>query len=150
MPTPTTSISPRTNTLPRTLKLKLTLDTPADLKVVQGQQVIKEQILSDRTLARERLLGQRQVLLLKLEQLKKPQSSPSAKPSNWGVSYAEEHAKIASAKLEVDQAQKAIAQFLTNSPWTEYAREQGFQPSEKEKLVGLTAISDQTSYKRAI
>ncbi|WP_052672463.1 thermonuclease family protein [Aliterella atlantica] len=140
LPTPTTSISPRTNTLPRTLKLKLTLDTPADLKVVQGQQVVKEQILSDRTLARERLMAQRQVLLLKLEQLKKPQSSLSAKSPNPESSYAEERAKIAQAKLEVDQAQKAIFQFLANSPWTEYAREQGYQPSEKEKLVGLNNI----------
>lgn len=137
---PTTEPSPRTNTLPRTLKLKVTLDTPADLKVVQGQQVVKEQILSDRSLARERLLGQRQVLLLKLEQLKKPQSSPTTKPANPEVSYAEENAKIASAKLEVDQAQKAIAQFIANSPWTEYAREQGFQPSEKEKLAGLNNV----------
>lgn len=137
---PTTEPSPRTNTLPRTLKLKVTLDTPADLKVVQGQQVVKEQILSDRALARERLLGQRQVLLLKLEQLKKPQSSSSSKPPNPEVSYAEEKAKIVSAKLEVDQAQKVIAQFLANSPWTEYAREQGYQPSEKEKLVGLNNV----------
>ena len=96
--------------------------------------------MSDRALAREILLGQRQVLLLKLEQLKKPQSSPTAKPANSEVSYAEEKAKIASAKLEVDQAQKAIAQFLTNSPWTEYAREQGFQPSEKEKLARLNNV----------
>lgn len=140
VPTPTTSTSPRTNALPRTLKLKVTLDTPADLKVVQGQQVVKEQILSDRALARERLLGQRQVLLLKLEQLKKLQSSPTAKPANPEVSYAEERAKIAQAKLEVDQAQKAIAQFLADSPWTEYAREQGFQPSEKEKLEGLNNV----------
>lgn len=140
IPTPTTSISPRTNALPRTLKLKVTLDTPADLKVVQGQQVVKEQILSDPSLARERLMAQRQVLLLKLEQLKKPQSSPTAKPANPEVSYAEERAKIASAKLEVDQAQKAISQFLANSPWTEYAREQGFQPSEKEKLEGLNNV----------
>lgn len=140
LPTPTTSISPRTNALPRTLKLKLTLDTPADLKVVQGQQVVREQILSDRTLARERLMAQRQVLLLKLEQLKKPQSSPSAKPPNPESSYAEERAKIAQAKLEVDQAQKAIAQFLADSPWTEYAREQGYQPSEKEKLTALNNI----------
>lgn len=139
-PTPTTPVSPRTNALPRTLKLKLTLDTPADLKVVQGQQVVREQILSDRTLARERLMAQRQVLLLKLEQLKKPQSSPSAKSPNPESSYAEERAKIAQAKLEVDQAQKAIAQFLADSPWTEYAREQGYQPSEKEKLTALNNV----------
>lgn len=139
-PTPTIQISPRTNASPRSLKLKLTLDTPADLKVVQGQQVVKEQILSDRTLARERLMTQRQVLLIKLEHLKKPKSSSSAKLPNRESSYAEERAKIAQANLEVEQAQKAIAQFLANSPWTEYAREQGFQPSEKEKLVGLNNV----------
>lgn len=75
MPTPTlTRIAPKTNT-PRTLKLKLTLDNPADLKVVQGQTVVKGQILSDRSSARERLMTQRQVLLLRLEQLKQPKSS---------------------------------------------------------------------------
>ncbi len=136
-PTPTpTQPSPKTNG-PRTLKLKLTLDTPADLKVVQGQTVVKDQILSDRTSARERLTTQRQVLLLKLEQLKQPQAISKPSQSSPEVSYAEENAKIAQAKLEVEQAQKAIAQFLADSPWTDYAREQLNQRSEKEKLAEL-------------
>jgi len=143
MPTPTlTRIATKTNT-PRTLKLKLTLDTPADLKVVQGQTVIKGQILSDRSSARERLATQRQVLLLRLEQLKQLKSSKSVTQGSTEVSYAEEHAKIDQAKLEVEQAQNAIAQFLADSPWTDYAREQLNQRSEKEKLAELNNILQQ-------
>lgn len=140
-PTPT-STAPKTNT-PRTLKLKLTLDSPADLKVVQGQTVVKDQILSNRSSARGSLTTQRQVLLLKLEQLKQPKTTSSSSFGSTEVTYAEEHAKIAQAKLEVEQANKAITQFLADSPWTDYAREHLNQRSEKEKLAQLEATQEQ-------
>jgi endonuclease YncB( thermonuclease family) len=119
------------------------LDSPTDLKVVQGQTVVKEQILSDRSSARGSLTTQRQVLLLKLEQLKQPKTTSSSSFGSTEVTYAEEHAKIAQAKLEVEQANKASAQFLADSPWTDYAREYLNQRSEKEKLAQLEATQEQ-------
>lgn len=140
-PTPSPTQTPRpTNTSPRTLKLKLTLDTPADLKVALGQTIVKGQILSDRSSARDRLTTQRQVLLLNLEKLKQPQTSPSDTPPSPEVSYAEERAKIRIAKLEVDQAKAAIDAFIAASPWTDYAREQFNQRKEKEKLAELNNV----------
>lgn len=118
------------------------LDTPADLKVVQGQTVVKEQILGDRSSARERLTTQRSLLLLKLEELKQ-QPNKIASASSTEVSYAEERAKIDQAKLEVEQAGIAIARFLANSPWTDEAREQLNQRSEKEKLAQLEVTHEQ-------
>jgi len=143
-PVPSPTQTPRpTTTSPRTLKLKLTLDTPADLKVALGQTLVKGQILSDRSSARDRLTTQRQVLLLKLEKLKQPQTSPSDTPPSPEVSYAEERAKIRIAKLEVDQAKAAIDAFIAASPWTDYAREQFNQRKEKEKLAELNNVLQQ-------
>jgi endonuclease YncB( thermonuclease family) len=139
VPSPTQTPRPTTSS-PRTLKLKLTLDTPADLKVALGQTLVKGQILSDRSSARDRLTTQRQVLLLKLEQLKQPQTSPSDTPPSPEVSYAEEHAKIRIAKLEIDRAKAAIDAFIAASPWTDYAREQFNQRKEKEKLAELNNV----------
>lgn len=138
-PSPTQTPRPTTSS-PRTLKLKLTLDTPADLKVALGQTIVKGQILSDRSSARDRLTTQRQVLLLNLEKLKQPQTSPSDTPPSPEVSYAEERAKIRIAKLEVDQAKAAIDAFIAASPWTDYAREQFNQRKEKEKLAELNNV----------
>lgn len=45
--------------------------------------------------------------------------------------------------MEVEQAQNALAQFLADSPWTDYAREQLNQRSEKEKLAELNNILQQ-------
>jgi uncharacterized membrane protein len=113
---PTPVISRRTNLVPRELKLKLTLDDPADLKVKQGDRIQKGQILSDRTSARKPLEQQRQAIRLKLEHL-----NASAGAGSSNLSYAVEQARVRQAQVRVQHAREAIAQFKTNSPWTDYA-----------------------------
>ncbi|MGA7932072.1 MAG: hypothetical protein WCA35_00685 [Kovacikia sp.] len=113
---PTPIINRRTNLVPRELKLKLTLDDPADLKVKQGDSVMKGQVIGDRTSARKPLEQQRQVIRLKLENL-----NANAGASSSPVSYAVEQARVRQAQVRVQQAREAIAQFKTNSPWTDYA-----------------------------
>jgi hypothetical protein len=113
---PTPVISRRTNLVPRELKLKLTLDDPADLKVKQGDHIQKGQILSDRISARKPLEKQRQAIRLKLEHLNANTGVGSSQ-----VSYAVEQAKVRQAQVKVEQARRAIAQFKTNFPWTDYA-----------------------------
>jgi hypothetical protein len=105
--------TPRNNSVPRELKLKLTMDAPTDLKVKQGDRVRKGQMISDRTSARKQLEQQRQAIRLKLENLN-TESITSA-------SYAVEKAKVRQAQVKVQQAREAIAQFKSNSPWTDYA-----------------------------
>jgi hypothetical protein len=111
-----TLVNRRTNLVPRELKLKLTLDDPADLKVKQGDRIQKGQILSDRTSARKQLKQQRQVIRLKLEHL-----NGNVETSSRPLSYAVEQARVRQAQVRVQQAREAIAQFKTNSPWTDYA-----------------------------
>jgi hypothetical protein len=113
---PTPVISRRTNLVPRELKLKLTLDDPVDLKVKQGDRIQKGQVLSDRTSTRKPLEQQRQAIRLKLEHL-----NTNAGAGSSQVSYAVERAKVRQAQVRVQQAREAIAQFKTNSPWTDYA-----------------------------
>jgi multidrug efflux pump subunit AcrA (membrane-fusion protein) len=113
---PTPVIVPRRNLVPRELKLKLTLDDPADLKLKQGDRVRKGQVIGDRTSARKALEQQRQIIRLKLEHLK-ASTGASSRP----VSYAVEQSKVRQAQVRVQQAREAIAQFKTNSPWTDYA-----------------------------
>lgn len=114
---PTQVIVPKTENLaPRELKLKLTLDDPADLKVKQGDRIQKSQVLSDRTSARKELEQQRQVIRLKLEHL-----NTSAGENSRPVSDTVEQANVQQARVKVWQARAAIAQFKTNSPWTNYA-----------------------------
>jgi hypothetical protein len=113
---PTPIINRRTNLVPRELRLKLTLDDPADLKVKPGDSVRKGQVIGDRTSARKHLEQQRQVIRLKLEHL-----NASAGVGSRSVSYAVEQARVRQAQVRVQQAREAIAQFKTNSPWTDYA-----------------------------
>lgn len=113
---PTPLIKHRTNLVPRELKLKLTLDDPADLKVKQGDHISRGQVLSDRTSARKQLEQQRQTIRLKLEHL-----NASAGSGSRPVSGVVEQAKVRQAQVRVEQARKAIAQFKTHSPWTDYA-----------------------------
>jgi multidrug efflux pump subunit AcrA (membrane-fusion protein) len=105
--------TPRNQSVPRELKLKLTLDAPTDLKVKQGDRVRKGQVISDRTSARKQLEQQRQAIRLKLEHLNTGSIAP--------VNYAVEQAKVRQAQSRVKQAREAIAQFKSNSPWTNYA-----------------------------
>lgn len=105
--------TPHNNSVPRELKLKLTLDTPTDLKVKQGARVRKGQVISDRTSARKHLEQQQQAIRLKLEHLNPGSMTPG--------SHAVEQAKVRQAQLKVQQAREAIAQFKSNSPWTDYA-----------------------------
>jgi hypothetical protein len=105
--------TPRNQSVPRELKLKLTLDAPIDLKVKQGDRVKKGQVISDRTSARQQLEQQQQTIRLKQEYLNRGLIAP--------VSYAVEQAKVRQAQLKVKQAREAIAQFKSNSPWTDYA-----------------------------
>jgi multidrug efflux pump subunit AcrA (membrane-fusion protein) len=109
-------INHKPNLVPRELKLKLTLDDPEDLKVKQGDRIKKGQVLSDHTSVRKQLEQQRQVIRLKLEH---PNASGgiSSRPMN----YAVEQARVHQAQVRVQQAREAIAQFKTNSPWTDYA-----------------------------
>jgi hypothetical protein len=112
-PTPVTV--PRTkNLVPRELKLKLTLDDPADLKVNLGDEVSKGQVISDRPSARNQLEQQRQAIQLQLEHL-------NAVGSSLVIDVVEQ-VKVRQAKVRVQQARAAIAQFKTRSPWTDYAR----------------------------
>jgi biotin carboxyl carrier protein len=102
--------------VPRELKLKLTLDDPTDLKLEQGDRIQKGQVLSDRTSSRKQLEKQRQAIRLKLGHL-----NANAGVGSSQVSYAVEQAKIRQAKVRVQQAREAIAQFKAHSPWTDYA-----------------------------
>jgi hypothetical protein len=111
-----TPVNRRTNLVPRELKLKLTLDDSADLKVKPGDSVRKGQVIGDRTSARKPLEIQRQAIRLKLEHL-----NASARTSASPISYAVEQARVRQAQVRVQQAKEAIAQFKTNSPWTDYA-----------------------------
>jgi hypothetical protein len=113
---PTPIINHRVNLVPRELKLKLTLDDPADLKLKPGDLVRKGQVIGDRTSARKHLEQQRQVIRLKLEHL-----NASARASSDLFSHAVEQARVRQAQVRVQQAREAIAQFKTNSPWTDYA-----------------------------
>jgi hypothetical protein len=113
---PTPVINRRTNLVPRELKLKLTLDDPTDLKVKQGDLIQKGQVLSDRASTRKPLEQQRQAIRLKLEHLN-ANAGASSKP----VSDAVEQAKVRQARVKVWQARATIAQFKTNSPWTDFA-----------------------------
>jgi multidrug efflux pump subunit AcrA (membrane-fusion protein) len=132
-------ISPRKNQVPRELKMKLTLDDPADLKVKQGDRIQKGQVLSDRASTRKPLEQQRQAIRLKLEHLN-ANAGVSSKP----VSDAVEQAKVRQAQVRVQQAREAIAQFKTNSPWTDYAL--GSLPLYKESTqVSQLSIKVQDS-----
>jgi uncharacterized membrane protein len=113
---PTPIINRRANLVPRELKLKLTLDDPANLKVKQGDRIQKGQVLSDRTSTRKPLEQQRQAIRLKLEHL-----NASGGTGLRPVSNAVELARVRQAQVRVRQAKEAIAQFKTNSPWTDYA-----------------------------
>ncbi len=101
---------------PSSLKLKLALDDPGDLKVQQGDQVSKGQILGDRTSTRKHLEQQRQVIHFKLEHL-----NANAGKVSKSDSYAVEKSRIRQAQLRMQQAKGEIAEFKTNSPWTDYA-----------------------------
>ncbi|MGB7417398.1 MAG: efflux RND transporter periplasmic adaptor subunit [Thermosynechococcaceae cyanobacterium] len=98
---------------PRRLKLRLTLDRPEDLKVKVQDSVVRGQVISDRTSTRTNLTRERETLRQQLKQLQVQVTTPS---------FAVEQAEVEQARLKVEQAKVAIANFRTNSPWTDYAR----------------------------
>jgi hypothetical protein len=78
-----------------------------------GDRISKGQVISDRTSARKQLEQQQQAIRLKWEHLNPESIAP--------VSHAVEQAKVRQAQVKVQQAREAIAQFKSNSPWTDYA-----------------------------
>lgn len=98
---------------PRRLKLRLTLDRPEDLRVNINDSVVKGQVVSQRSIVRARLMQERELLHQQLNQLRHG--------ANF-LSYAVEQTEVEQARLRVEQAIGAIAQFQADSPWTDHAR----------------------------
>jgi biotin carboxyl carrier protein len=135
LPVATPKVKNTQANVPRSLKLRVTLDTPADLKVKQGESVSQGQVISDRASVRKQLMGEQRSLLIQLGQLKE-RGVTSVRPM---PSFAVEQAKIEAAKLKVNQAKWAIADFWVHLPYTQMAWNLLPLEAERGKLITLEA-----------
>ena len=134
---------------PRLLKFNLSLSSPKDLKVKQGDTVSAGEVLADRVEERSHLSAQRQALELSLSEIQrkiviKPTVPAIVKSVNElpPISYAEEEAAIASARLSVQQAQREFdsqQERLKSAPLEESSavRKAEIALAEKQHAVDL-------------
>ncbi|MBV8882773.1 MAG: hypothetical protein JO235_02050 [Chroococcidiopsidaceae cyanobacterium CP_BM_RX_35] len=136
-------------TSPRLLKFSLSLSSPKELKVKQGDTVRTGEAIADRVEERVHLTAQRQALVLSLQEIQgktaiKP-TAPVTVPSVNElppISYAEEEAAIASARMSVQQAQKEFdreQERLKSAPLEESSavRKAEVTVAEKQRAVDL-------------
>lgn len=125
------SIPAQTSAPQRTLKIKLTLDSPSDLKVTKGQPLKKDQVISDRAAARNKLMSQRQSLMVKIQQ---GQTQSLGSEVITATSYADEEAKIQAAQVKVDEIKAQITAYRASLPYTEAAWQQLPLKRERARL----------------
>ncbi len=126
----------------KTEQISLQVQDPADLQVQVGDFVIKGQVLSDRQALRQDLERRRQELQIQLRTL-----TASAQPprmSRTSQILLEEERERAEAQVQqatqaLKQAEAALADFLDQLPWTDYALENLPLPAEQLQLEALQA-----------
>ncbi|MGF1602763.1 MAG: hypothetical protein ACFCU8_12215 [Thermosynechococcaceae cyanobacterium] len=119
---------------PKIEKLQVTVDDLADLQVKEGAIVVKGQIIAAPITAQKRLSLQRQALLQQLAQIKNLAAETNLTAT---VAPSQDGAALAQARLAA--AQKALADFRKNSPFTDYALENLSLPEEQLQLERLKA-----------
>ncbi|MEO0373883.1 MAG: hypothetical protein AAF329_04510 [Cyanobacteria bacterium P01_A01_bin.17] len=133
-PEPSRTIQPTTVPTPAAQKFKVTVNTLSDLKVKEGASVVKGQVVAEPTEAKQRIAQRRQAIQQQLTQLNalalEPRLSQATAPqvSNEGVERA---------KVRLNAAEAALAQYRKDSPYTDYALQNLPLPEEQVRLERL-------------
>lgn len=133
-PEPSSTVKPTTAPTPAAQKFKVTVDTLSDLKVKEGASVVKGQVVAEPTEKKQRIAQRRQAIQQQLTQLNalalEPRLSQATAPqaSNEGVERA---------KVRLNAAEAALAQYRKESPYTDFALQTLPLPEEQVRLERL-------------
>ncbi|PZD72544.1 hypothetical protein C1752_03379 [Acaryochloris thomasi RCC1774] len=115
-------------------KLKVTVSSISDLKVKEGASVVKGQVIAEPTDAKQRISQRRQAIQQQLAQL----NSLALEPRLSQVTAPQVSAEgVERAKVRLNAAEAALAQYRKDSPYTDFALQNLPLPEEQVKLERL-------------
>ncbi len=134
-PTPSETIKPTPLPTPTLQKLTVTVESSSDLKVKQGDAVVKGQVISEPTETRQRISQRRQSIQQQLTQLNALALEPRLTQQNALQQPSDE--RVERAKVRLNAAEAALAQYRRDSPYTEFALQNLPLPAEQVKFDRL-------------